>query len=243
MAQVNIMFCLLCLLPFLIIVRAKSMTRQMTIEIEARDDWCFFVPSVYADQTMDFEFQVTDSSHQTGKNDITVRIASPKPDSELIYHVIQENEGSFSEEMQKDGDYEICLDNKMSAFSDKVVWFEVTVHDPKDDYYDDYIDSDEMNAMVGRNEDYETIFDMKVEDIKESVHTTRINLGKMKHFQFMQSADMSRDTHHVSSNMETINFWSLVHLAMMLLVGFTQVFMVKQLFADKSFLYKMSNKI
>ena len=58
--------------------------------------------------------------------------------------------------MQKDGDYEvilgkrkqedsilfcsqICLDNKMSAFSDKVVWFEVTVHDPKDDYYDDYI--------------------------------------------------------------------------------------------------------
>ena len=27
----------------------------------------------------------------------------------------------------------------MSAFSDKVVWFEVTVHDPKDDYYDDYI--------------------------------------------------------------------------------------------------------
>ena len=46
--------------------------------------------------------------------------------------------------------------------------------------------------MVGRNEDYETIFDMKVEDIKESVHTTRINLGKMKHFQFMQSADMSR---------------------------------------------------
>jgi hypothetical protein len=49
-----------------------------------------------------------------------------------------------------------------------------------------------MNEMVGRNEDYETIFDMKVEDIKESVHTTRINLGKMKHFQFMQSADMSR---------------------------------------------------
>ena len=27
----------------------------------------------------------------------------------------------------------------MSTWSDKVVWFEVTVHYPKDDYYDDYI--------------------------------------------------------------------------------------------------------
>ena len=35
--------------------------------------------------------------------------------------------------------FQICLDNTMSTWSDKVVWFEVTVHDPKDDYYDDYI--------------------------------------------------------------------------------------------------------
>ena len=49
-----------------------------------------------------------------------------------------------------------------------------------------------MKEMVGRNEDYETIFDMKVEDIKESVHTTRNNLGKIKHFQLMLGADMSR---------------------------------------------------
>ena len=53
-------------------------------------------------------------------------------------------------------------------------------------------DSYEMKEMVGRNEDYETIFDMKVEDIKESVHTTRNNLGKIKHFQLMLGADMSR---------------------------------------------------
>ena len=32
-----------------------------------------------------------------------------------------------------------------------------------------------------------------------------------------------QDTRHVSSNMETINFWSLLHLAMLLIVGFTQV--------------------
>ena len=54
------------------------------------------------------------------------------------------------------------------------------------------LDSDELEEMRGRNEDYETIFDMKVEDIKESIHTTRNNLGKTRHYQLMAGADMSQ---------------------------------------------------
>ena len=80
-----------------------------------------------------------------------------------------------------DGDYEICLDNRMSTWAEKVVWFEVTIHDPVDDYYDDYIgqfsdfltvssynfisDSEELTEMKGRNEDTETMFDMKSDQI------------------------------------------------------------------------------
>jgi len=237
--HLSVVLCL-CLLACLSVVRAKSMNRQLTVEVESGDTYCFFVPDVYEGQTMDFEFQVTDSSAATGKNDITARISSPKPESEIIYHVIQKTEGSFSEELTEEGDYEICLDNRMSTWSDKVVWFEVAVHDPKDDYYEDYIESYEMKEMIDRNEDTETMFDMKIEDIKESVHTTRVNLGKMRHFQFMHSADMSKDTHQVASNLDTINFWSVVHLAMLFVVGFTQVFMVKQLFEDRSFLYKLA---
>ena len=61
-----------------------------------------------------------------------------------------------------------------------------------------------------------------------------------------------KDTHQVDWNLERINFWSVVHLLIMVVVGFTQVyflitlyaeiikysllqvFMVKQLFEDKS---------
>ena len=46
--------------------------------------------------------------------------------------------------------------------------------------------------MKGRNEDTETMFEMKTADIKNFIHTIRLNLGKVKHFQFMQGADMSR---------------------------------------------------
>ena len=34
---------------------------------------------------------------------------------------------------------QLCLDNSMSTWAEKVVWLEITVHDPTDDYYEDYI--------------------------------------------------------------------------------------------------------
>ena len=35
---------------------------------------------------------------------------------------------------------QLCLDNTMSTWAEKVVWLEITVHDPTaDDYYEDYI--------------------------------------------------------------------------------------------------------
>ena len=39
----------------------------------------------------------------------------------------------------------------MSSWSDKIVWFEVTVHDPKDDYYDDYIGKDPSKQIKEEN--------------------------------------------------------------------------------------------
>ena len=58
-----------------------------------------------------------------------------------------------------------------------------------------------MNELAGLNIDYESVFDMKVEDIKSSVHATRGNLGKIKHFQHSKGADMSK----VSVNSENSN--------------------------------------
>ena len=52
--------------------------------------------------------------------------------------------------------------------------------------------------MVDRNTDYEDVFDMKIVDIKDSIHLTRITLGKIRHHQLMQSADMSRVSKRVS---------------------------------------------
>ena len=129
----------------------------------------------------------------------------------------------------------------MSTWAEKIVWLEITVHDPTDDYYEDYIgtdtrslgkysdifittsDSEEMKELEGRNEDTETLFEMTIKDFRNYISTTRINLGKTRHFQLMQGADISKDTHNIMRMNEKIDFWSVVHISIMLIIGFVQV--------------------
>ena len=54
------------------------------------------------------------------------------------------------------------------------------------------LDSEEWNDIRGRNEDTESLYDMATGDLKEYMHSVRTKLGQVKHYQFMQGADMSR---------------------------------------------------
>ena len=53
-------------------------------------------------------------------------------------------------------------------------------------------DSEEMKEMEERNEDTETLFDMAMKDVRSFLSNTRNNLGRVRHFQFMQGADTSK---------------------------------------------------
>ena len=66
------------------------------------------------------------------------------------------------------------------------------MEDPEDDYDDDYIDADDWESIRGNNEDTESLFSMKVEEIKSSVHMVRLNINKIRHFFFMHSGSMSK---------------------------------------------------
>merc|ERR1712218_604845 len=137
---------------------SRSKHRQMTVEVAAGAEDCFFLPEVKTGQTIELEFQVTSSSSATGKNDITARVFSPPPTLSVLYESELQNDGSFNGEAEENGDYK--------------VWFEVNVEDPDDDYTDDddYFDPEDWDKMVENNEDTQSLFDIKVEDIKTAIH-------------------------------------------------------------------------
>merc|ERR1711989_120702 len=70
----------------------------------------------------------------------------------------------------------VCFDNRVSTWSDKILWFEVNVEDPDDDYTDDddYFDPEDWDKMVENNEDTQSLFEIKVEDIKTAIHDVRM---------------------------------------------------------------------
>merc|ERR1711892_840642 len=222
------------------VVSSKSSESSLTTVVNAGEESCFFYPGIKKGQTIEFDFQVIDNNSPTGHNDITARVMAPPPMNKELFVADEENEGNFNEELEEDGEYQICLDNTISSWTDKTVWFEVSITDPTDDYYDYGLDSGEYEAMRERNEDTETLFEMKAEEVKDLVHKVRTNVGKIRHFQYMTSAAMSQDSNHVEYNKHTIDMWSVVHVTIMLLVGVIQVVMVKQLFEDKSFFHKFS---
>ena len=70
---------LLLLLALLQWCQARSRHRQMTVEVTAGSEECFYVENVKVGEVLDLEFQVIGSSAPTGQNDITVKVQSPHP--------------------------------------------------------------------------------------------------------------------------------------------------------------------
>jgi len=225
---------LLALLALLQSCQARSRHRQMTVEVVAGSEECFYVENVKVGEVLDLEYQVIGSSAPTGQNDITVRVQSPHPSFQTLYQEEMSKKGSYNEELQEDGDYRICLDNSRSRWSDKTVWFEVQVEDPNDDYDDDYMEDDDWEKIKAVGDETEALFDMTVEQIQQTVHSVRIRVNKIRHGSYLLGAHMSKDTNQVLANLERINFWSAVNLVLMVIVGISQVFMVKSFFMDRS---------
>jgi len=214
---------------------ARSRHRQMTLSVAAGFEECLYVDNVKTGQVLDLEFQVTGSSAPTGRNDITAKIHSPHPRYHPIYTDFMVTQGDFNGAVEEDGDYRLCFDNTASRWSDKTVWFEIQVEDPEDDYDDDdYFDAGDWENIKNNNEDTDTLFQMSVEEIKSSIHLVRMQLNKMRHHFFMNAAQMSKDTHQVETSFDRINFWSMVQLVLMLVVGIAQVLTLKGLFCEKS---------
>jgi len=218
---------------------SKSRHRQMTLSVAAGYQECLYIDNVRTGQTLDLEFQVTGSSAPTGKNDITVRLQSPHPRFHTLYQDFMVTQGDFNAMVEEDGDYRLCFDNTPSRWSDKIVWFEIQVEDPEDDYDDDYFDPDAWEDIKSHNEDTESLFNMGIEEIKSSVHMVRLQINKMRHYFFMNAAQMSKDTYQVENSFDRINFWSMVQLVLMIIVGVSQVATLRSLFSQKAPLNNM----
>uniref|UniRef100_A0A8P0TTI0 Transmembrane p24 trafficking protein 1 n=2 Tax=Canis lupus familiaris TaxID=9615 RepID=A0A8P0TTI0_CANLF len=122
------------------------------------------------------------------------------------------------------GDYKLCFDNSFSTISDKLVFFELI--------FDSLQDDEEVEGWAEAVEP-EEMLDVKMEDIKESIETMKTRLERSIQMLTLLRAFEARDRNLQEGNLERVNFWSAVNVAVLLLVAVLQVCTLKRFFQDK----------
>ncbi|CAI5776678.1 emp24 domain-containing 5 [Podarcis lilfordi] len=215
--------CLLAsLLPLLLLLLpppgasafATALDSDFTFTLPAGRKECFF-QSMQKEASLEIEYQVLDGAGL----DIDFHLLSPK--GEALVFEQRKSDGVHTVETE-DGDYMFCFDNTFSTLSDKVIFFELILDNMGDE------EEDWKKYITGTD-----LLDMKLEDILESVNSVKSRLSKSIHIQTLLKAFEARDRNIQESNFDRVNFWSMVNLAIMVVVSAVQVYMLRSLFEDK----------
>ncbi|KAF7243505.1 Transmembrane emp24 domain-containing protein 5 [Varanus komodoensis] len=215
-------WCLLASLSLLVLLPppgasgfATALDSDFTFTLPAGHKECFF-QSMQKDASLEIEYQVLDGAGL----DVDFHLISPKQET-LVFEQ-RKSDGVHTVETE-DGDYMFCFDNTFSTLSEKVIFFELILDNMGDEEQEDW-----KKYISGTD-----LLDMKLEDILETVNSVKARLSRSIHLQTFLKAFEARDRNIQESNFDRVNFWSMVNLAVMIVVSAVQVYMLKSLFEDK----------
>jgi len=175
----------------------------LTIILESGQEQCYYQPMTNAHYKMQFQFQVL----KGGFLDIDVFIKSPLGDE--IYTARQKTEDKQEFMAYQEGNYQICLSNKMSTYSSKTVMFDLHVGDWLDWNLSKKAQSDTMQERVERLE-----------------HALRLILFEQKYYQTREKSH--RDL--VEETNTKVVIWGIVEIAVLIIASLFQVFYLRHFF-------------
>jgi len=219
-----------------------SSSKDYTIQVAPGKRECFF-EKLKKGNSVDVEYQVLDGG------DYTIDTSMHTPSGTLIFTKFRQSEASEKFVAQEDGEYELCFDNGVSTYYDKIVFFEVVVDRTKreesddEDYDDDIFKNIESNGEKDFDLEDGEEYDAKINDFKYRVERVKGQIEKISHHQTMTRSIESKDRHIAEKNYEIVNFYSMVNLGVMVSVMTLQVFTIRSLFEEKSFLNRQLNSL
>jgi len=216
----------------LAIQNVVAYSAEYTITVEPGKEDCFFL-DVPQNSYLELDYQVIDG--QQGELDIDFYIASPS--GRRIVMESRKSDSSHRNQITESGDHSICFDNSFSIFSSKTVFFEISTDNDDDDQAGDDKSSElwgDIDKSFYAGLRPEEIYEIHVQDIKDSVAKVRGKLTKAQLYQDQLRAYEARDRNVAESNFSRVNFWSVIHIISLVITGLIQVIMLRSLFDEKS---------
>jgi len=118
MASRTLMFCALAALLSLALLASPA--SALSVSVRAKSEHCFGEAVMKSEKVVG-SWVVTEG----GKLDIDVRVIGP--DGKVVFERERATDGSFVFKAQQGGEHKLCMDNRMSSLSAKVVNFDLFV--------------------------------------------------------------------------------------------------------------------
>ncbi|KAI5205668.1 Transmembrane Emp24 Domain-Containing Protein 1 [Manis pentadactyla] len=178
---------------------------DFTFLLPAGRKQCFY-QSAPANASLETEYQVI------GGAGLDVDFTLESPQGMLLVSESRKTDGVHMVEPTEAGDYKLCFDNSFSTISEKLVFFELIFDSLQDEEVEGWAEAVEPEEML----------DVKMEDIKESIETMKTRLERSIQMLTLLRAFEARDRNLQEGNLERVNFWSAVNVAVLLLVAVVQ---------------------
>ncbi|VDD96694.1 unnamed protein product [Enterobius vermicularis] len=176
--------------------------------------------------SFEVDYQVTGG----GSADISFYILSPK--GARVVSDMKRNDGShrilLDDASAGRGDYSFCFDNAYSLRSEKRVFFEFFLMDAAGQFLGGFDEKVIVSAEALRE------LGTHIDNFEKVTTKVKDNLNKIEHIQRQYSSLELADRTALEQSFEQINFWSTIHLGVMLFSVVVQVSMVRSLFEDNS---------
>ena len=198
--------------------------QQLSVQIEPGKEECYHQTLEVGDTIM-VEYQVLDSTGQYSRLDIDFRLMQPDGLPVVIEYRRSENSHEFAGGKLKTGDYKFCFDNKFSLFSTKLVYFDVEVMNEDKD-----ADPEPSQDNLGLGlEEYQTAADQ----IWMQIYYMKQKMLKASNLQTHMTISHGKDMNLVDRNIRRIDNTSVVLVVLIVMAGYLQAYMIKQMFTVK----------
>merc|ERR1712179_625006 len=149
----------------------------------------------------------------------------------MISYQGQQKHGSYEFTVQSESDFEICFDNRHEIInSKKLVW-----------EFDIQGDEDEEVVLAANHTLKEYIFQADI--VKRSVAKIKMNVVRSKSLQWWFGMKTPKDTERLESIIAMIDRWSVAHFCLVVVVGLTQLFVLKRFFESTPTSTKLKTRI
>ncbi|UJR31444.1 hypothetical protein I4U23_018937 [Adineta vaga] len=206
------------------ILRLHAFDFELTVLIQANQRECFH-QVLEAGRTIEVEYEVLNG----GDFDINFWFYSPS--NRVLQSDFKKRDGHQVLKLEETGEYRFCLDNSISRFHQKQVYFSLRpVNEHGQSAFEHTTESWMKTMDVDQLGDLQT----KIQDIRDTFQRIYDHMETAQHYQSNFRNNEGQDRVILEKNYERINFWSIINLTLMIAVTIIQVLTIRSLFESKS---------